>query len=93
MRLSVIPPAMAGEDGEPTPSYVTQEQLQKLVQDFNAQLNENMEAAQANMVAEVVKVMKAQGAAGSHEEELDETDEEYAARLQREEQGRKNAHG
>ena len=84
---------MAGEDGEPTPSYVTQEQLQKLVQDFNAQLNENMEAAQANMVAEVVKVMKAQGVAGSHEEELDETDEEYAARMQREEQGRKNAHG
>ena len=84
---------MAGEDGEQPPSYVTQEQLQKLVQDFNAQLNENMEAAQANMVAEVVKVMKAQGVAGSHEEELDETDEEYAARLQREEQGRKNAHG
>jgi hypothetical protein len=45
------------------------------------------------MVAEVVKVMKAQGAARSHEEELDETDEEYAARLQREEQGRNNAHG
>jgi len=84
---------MAGEDEVQLPSYVTQEQLQKLVQDFNAQLNENMEAAQANMVAEVVKVMKAQGAAGSHEEELDETDEEYAARLQQEEQGRKNAHG
>ena len=58
--MSVIPPAMAGEDGEPTPSYVTQEQLQKLVQDFNDQLYENMVAAQKNTVAEVVKA--AQGA-------------------------------
>jgi hypothetical protein len=84
---------MASEDGAQPPSYVTQEQLQKLVQDFNAQLNENMVAVQANMVAEVVKDLKAQGAAGSHEEELDETDEEYETRLLREEHGRKNAHG
>jgi hypothetical protein len=63
------------------------------VQDFNAQLNENMVAVQANMVAEVVKDLKAQGAAGSHEEELDETDKEYETRLLREEHGRKKAHG
>ena len=72
---------MAGEDEVQLPSYVTQEQLQKLVQDFNDQLNENMVAAQNNMVAEVVKALRAQGVAGSPEEELDETDEEYAARL------------
>jgi hypothetical protein len=52
-----------------------------------------MEAAQENMITEVVKALKAQGAAGSHEEELDETDKEYAARLQREEQKIKDAHG
>ena len=52
-----------------------------------------MVAAQKNMVAEVVKALRAQGVAGSHEEELDVTDEEYAARLQREEQGRKNVLG
>jgi len=84
---------MAGEDGEHPPSYVTHEELQKLVQGFNDQLNENMVAAQKNMVAEVVKALRAQGAAGSPEEELDETDEEYAARLQQEEQGRKNVLG
>jgi hypothetical protein len=84
---------MAGEDGQPPPSYVTQEQLHKLVQEFNVHLNDNMEATQANMITEVVKALKAQGAASSHEEELDETDEEYAARLQREEQKRKDAHG
>ena len=84
---------IAGEDGEHPPSYVTHEELQKLVQGFNDQLNENMVAAQKNMVAEVVKVLRAQGAAGSPEEELDETDEEYAARLQQEEQGRKNVLG
>ena len=84
---------MVGEDGEYPPSYVTHEELQKLVQGFNDQLNENMVAAQKNMVAEVVKALRAQGAAGSPEEELDETDEEYAARLQQEEQGRKNVLG
>ena len=84
---------MAGENGEHPPSYVTQEQLQKLVQDFSDQFNENMVGAQKNMVAEVVKALRAQGAAGSPEEELDETDEEYAARLQQEEQGRKNVLG
>ena len=84
---------MAGEDREHPPGYVTHEELQKLVQGFNDQLNENMVAAQKNMVAEVVKALRAQGAAGSHEEELDETDEEYATRLQREEQGRKNVLG
>ena len=42
---------MAGEDEVQLPSYVTQEQLQKLVQDFNDQLNENIVAAQKNMVA------------------------------------------
>ena len=84
---------MAGEDEVQLPSYVTQEQLQKLVQDFNDQLNENMVAAQKDMVAEVVKALRAQGAAASSEEELDETDEEYAARLQLEEQGRKNVLG
>jgi hypothetical protein len=52
-----------------------------------------MEAAQENMITEVVKALKAQGAAGSHEEELDQTDKEYAARLQREEQKIKDAHG
>ena len=57
------------------------------------QLNKNMVAALKNMVAEVVKALRAQGVAGSHEEELDVTDEEYAARLQREEQGRKNVLG
>ena len=51
------------------------------MQDFNDQLNENIIAAQNNVVAEVVKALRAQGAAGSPEEELDETDEEYAARL------------
>ena len=71
---------MAGEDEVQLPSYVTQEQLQKLVQDFNDQLNENIVAAQKNMIAEVVKALRAQGAARSPEEELDETDEEYAAR-------------
>ena len=71
---------MAGEDEVQLPSYVTQEQLQKLVQDFNDQLNENMIAAQNNVVAEVVKALRAQGDVGSTEEELDETDEEYAAR-------------
>jgi len=75
---------MAGEDEVQLPSYVTQEQLQKLVQDFNDQLNENMVAAEKNMVAEVVKALRAQGVAGSHEEELDVTDEVYIARLQRE---------
>ena len=84
---------MAGEDEVQLPSYVTQEQLQKLVQDFNDQLNENMVATQKNTVAEVVKALRAQGVAGSPEEELDETDEEYAARLQWEEQGRKNVLG
>ena len=84
---------MAGEDGEHPPSYVTHEELQKLVQGFNDQLNENMVAAQKNIVAEVVKALRAQGVAGSHEEELDVTDEEYTARLQREEQGRKNVLG
>ena len=63
------------------------------MQDFSDQFNENMVAAQNNMVAEVVKASRAQGAAGSPEEELDETDEEYAARLQHEEQGRKNVLG
>ena len=52
-----------------------------------------MVAAQKNMVAKVVKALRAQGVAGSHEEELDVTDEEYAARLQCEEQGRKNVLG
>ena len=75
---------MAGEDEVQLPSYVTQEPLQKLVQDFNDQLNENMVAAQKNIVAEVVKALRAQGVAGSHEEELDVTDEVYIARLQRE---------
>ncbi|KAG2578010.1 hypothetical protein PVAP13_6NG201403 [Panicum virgatum] len=84
---------MAGENGEHPPSYVIEEQLQKLVQDFNDQLNENMVAAQKNMVAEVVKTLRAQGAAGSPEEELDEINEEYAARLQQEEQRRKNVLG
>ena len=41
---------MAGENGEHPSSYVTQEQLQQLVQGFNDQLNENMVAAQKNMV-------------------------------------------
>ena len=50
------------------------------MQDFNDQLNENMIAAQNNVVAEVVKALRAQGAVRSPEEELDETDEEYAAR-------------
>ena len=54
------------------------------MQDFNDQLNENMIAAQNNVVAEVVKALRAQGVAGSHEEELDVTDEVYIARLQRE---------
>jgi hypothetical protein len=63
------------------------------VKDFNTQLTENMNSIQASMVAEVVKALMASGAAGTHEEELDETDEEYAARLQQEEQERKNAHG
>ena len=54
------------------------------MQGFNDQLNENMVAAQKNMVAEVVKALRAQGVAGSHEEELDVTDEVYIARLQRE---------
>ena len=58
------------------------------MQDFSDQFNENMVAAQKNMVAEVVKALRAQGVAGSPEEELDETDEEYAAWLQREEQER-----
>jgi hypothetical protein len=49
------------------------------VQDFNDQLNENMIVAQNNVVAEVVKALRAQGDVGSPEEELDETDEEYAA--------------
>ena len=40
---------MAGENGEHPSSYVTQEQLQQLVQSFNDQLNENMVAA-LNMV-------------------------------------------
>jgi len=71
---------MAGEDGGHPPSYVTHAELQKLVQGFNDQLNENMVAAQKNMVAEVVKALRAQGDVGSTEEELDETDEEYAAR-------------
>ena len=43
-----------------------------------------MVAAQKNMVAKVVKALRAQGVAGSHEEELDVTDEVYTARLQRE---------
>jgi hypothetical protein len=72
---------MLGEDRAQPPSYVTQGQLQKLVQAFNAQLNENLGASKTNMVAEVVKALQAQGAAGSHEEELDETDEEHAAWL------------
>ena len=84
---------IVGEDGEHPPSYVTHEKLQKLVQGFNDQLNENMVAAQKNMVAEVVKALRAQGATGSPDEELDETDEEYAAWLQQEEQGRKNVLG
>jgi hypothetical protein len=63
------------------------------VKDFNTQLNENMNSIQASMVAKVVKALKASGAVGTHEEELDETDEEYATRLQWEEQARKNAHG
>ena len=91
--VSFLVLTIAGEDGEHPPSYVTHEELQKLVQGFNDQLNENMVAAQKNMVAEVVKALRAQGAAGSPEEELDETDEEYAARLQQEEQGRKNVLG
>ena len=91
--VSFLALTMAGEDEVLLPSYVTQEQLQKLVQDFNDQLNENIVAAQKNMVAEVVKALRAQGAARSPEEELDETDEEYAARLQWEEQGRKNVLG
>ena len=84
---------MAGENEEQPPTYVTQQRLQKLVQDFNDQLNENMVAAQKNIVAEVVKALRAQGPARSPEEELDETDEEYAALSQREEQGRKNVLG
>ena len=82
---------MPGEDRE-QPSYVTQEQLQKLMKDFNTQLNENMNTIQANMVAEVVKTLKASCAASVHLEELDETDEEIAARLQRKEQDRVHAH-
>ena len=82
---------MQGEDAE-QPSYVTQEQLQKLMKDFNTQLNENMNTIQANMVAEVVKTLKASCAASVHLEELDETDEEIATRLQRKEQDRVHAH-
>ena len=41
---------MAGEDREHPPGYVTHEELQKLVQGFNDQLNENMVASQKNMV-------------------------------------------
>ena len=72
---------MPGEDGE-QPSFVTQEQLQKLMKDFITQLNENMNTIQADMVEEVVNTLKASGAASVHHEELDETDEEIAARLQ-----------
>ena len=71
---------------------MSHEQLQKLMKDFNTQLNENMNTIQANMVAEVVKTLKASGAASVHLEELDETDEEIAAHLQREEQDRVHAH-
>ena len=71
---------------------MSHEQLQKLMKDFNTQLNENMNTIQANMVAEVMKTLKASGAASVHLEELDETDEEIAARLQQEEQDRVHAH-
>jgi hypothetical protein len=84
---------MAGGAEEEKQNFVTQEQLLQLVKDFNTQLTDNMNSIQASMVAEVVKALKASGAAGTHEEELDETDEEYAARLQQEEQARRNAHG
>ncbi|KAG8052863.1 hypothetical protein GUJ93_ZPchr0001g31064 [Zizania palustris] len=83
---------MKGGAGEEQQNFVTQEQLQQLVKDFNTQLTENMKSIQASMVAEVVQALKASGATGTHEEELDEADEKYAARLQREEQARKNAH-
>jgi len=72
---------MPREDGE-QPSFVTQEQLQKLMKDFITQLNENMNTIQADMVEEVVNTLKASGAVSVHHEELDETDEEIAARLQ-----------
>jgi hypothetical protein len=84
---------MVGGAEEEQQNFVTQEQLLQLVKDFNTQLTDNMNSIQASIVAEVVKALKASGAAGTHEEELDETDEEYAARLQREEQARRNAHG
>jgi hypothetical protein len=76
---------MTGGAGEEQQNFVTQEQLQQFVKDFNTQLIENMNSIQASMIAEVVKALKASGATGTHEEELDETNEEYAARLQREE--------
>jgi hypothetical protein len=84
---------MAGGAEEEQQNFVTQEQLLQLVKDFNTQLTDNMNSIQASMVAEVVKALKASGAVGTHEEELDETNEEYAARLQREEQARRNVHG
>jgi hypothetical protein len=62
------------------------------MKDFNTQLNENMNTIQANMVPEVVKTLKASAAASVHLEDLDETDEEISARLQREEQDRVHAH-
>ena len=71
---------------------MSHEQLQKLMKDFNTQLNENMNTIQADMVEEVVNTLKASGAASVHLEELDETDEEIAAHLQREEQDRVHAH-
>jgi hypothetical protein len=70
---------MTGGAGAEQQNFVTQEQLQQHVKDFNTQLTENMNSILASMVAEVVKALKASGAAGTHEEELDETDEEYAA--------------
>jgi len=62
------------------------------MKDFNMQINESMNTIQANMVAEVVKTLKASDAASVHLEELDETDEEIATRLQRKEQDRVHAH-
>ena len=80
---------MAGTEGNP--AFVTRTDLEKLTNDFNEQLNENMSILRKEIITEVGSELRKQLAEFHHstpgepsvqrEEEFDETDEEVVARL------------
>src|SRR3989337_2031793 len=70
---------MAGTEKEP--SYVTQADLEKLTEDFNKQLNENMSILRKEIISEVGSEFRKQftGQGEQTGEEIDENGEEAAA--------------